>query len=77
MRVDIVEIRIEVCAVYRVGPKGEEGQFRLGKWLEDTFLNGNLKSIFSVVKWREDEKIVLGRGVEYEKLQTLKQLDMF
>lgn len=77
MRVDIVEIRIEVCPVYRVGPKGEEGQFRLGKWLEDTFLNGNLKGIFLVVKCKEDEKIVLGRGVEWEKLQMLKQLDTF
>lgn len=77
MRVDIIEIRIEVCPVYRVGPKGEEGQFHLGKWLEDNFLNGNLKGTFLVVKWREDGKIVLGRGVEWEKLQMLKQLDMF
>lgn len=55
MEVDIVGIRKDVYPVY-MGPKGEEGQFYLGKRWEDTFLNGYLKGTLLVVKRRKDEK---------------------
>lgn len=55
MEIDIVGIRMEVYPIY-MGLKGEEGQFYLGKWWEDTFLYENLKGALLVVKWRKDEK---------------------